>query len=143
MAAFSATQVSERQAILVGVKGAPLNIAKICRDLVAKDLGEAGWNKFLEKAQTRFDEWSFEYGTFDKKRFLDDKLITLAPRVTSGKGEALREFCSWLALYDQYQEQLPRYIREIREEDKEWITSQLSRFDWNSAAQKIKEKASR
>lgn len=142
--AWTATEIREPRAIKAATtRDTPLNIALVCRELITKDMGEAGWKSFKDKAQNRFDEWAFEYNIFDKKRFLDDKLLTLAPKITSGKGDALREFCAWLAMYDHYQEQLPRYIRDIREEDKEWISNTIANFDWNTAAQQVKEKAAR
>ncbi len=118
-----------------------LNIAEITYKLVLEDMGESEWLEFVNKARTRFGHWSTEFDNNNMKQFLDDRLLALAPRVTSGKGAALCEFCQWLALYHLFGELPPSYIRDIPDRDKEWIQEILSKFDWNSAAKQIRAKA--
>ncbi|HYF49313.1 MAG TPA: hypothetical protein VEJ63_07905 [Planctomycetota bacterium] len=120
-----------------------LNIAEITHDLVTRDMGNDEWHKFVQKVHNRFEDWSREFDNGNLKQFLDDRLIALAPTVTNGKGETLREFCRWLALYKVFSEPLPRYIRDISDEDKLWIKNTLADFDWEGAALKIKENAKR
>jgi len=116
-----------------------LNIAVITYNLVTHDMGHAEWDTFVKKVQARFKDWSHEYDNNNMKQFLDDRLIELAPSVTSGKGKSLKEFCQWLALYNVYSEQLPSYIRDIPDDDKRWIQTELADFNWNRTALKIKE----
>jgi hypothetical protein len=117
-----------------------LNVSQICYEKVFKDLGEAEWNKFVMKAQNRYKDWSREYDISDVKRFLDDKLIQLAPGVVSGKGSKLKEFACWLALYDFFYEPVPQYISEIDEEERRVFRKELQDFDWDRCALLIKEK---
>lgn len=119
----------------------PLDISHITFSLITRDMGESEWQKFVKKVQVRFNDWSQEYDNNNVKQFLDDRLIALAPGVQSGKGAALREFCQWLALYKVFSEQIPRYIRDLSEDDKRWIRDELQDFDWNRVALKIKENA--
>ena len=121
----------------------PINIAEVCHKLIVEHMGKPGWESFVLKAQKRYSDYAREYDVSDIKRFLDDKLLQLAPSVKSGKGAALREFVSWLALYDFFAEPLPGYIRDIAEEDKAWIADQLQDFNWERVAQNIKEKSSK
>jgi hypothetical protein len=132
---------NEQPVIDIIVEEPELNISEITYNLVTKDMGDVEWQKFVTGAKSRFNSWAEEYDSTNLKRFLDDRLITLAPRVTSGKGEHLKEFCKWLALYNVFVEPLPRYIRDISSEDKKWIERELSDFNWDRCAQKIKEKA--
>jgi hypothetical protein len=119
----------------------PLDISHITFNLITKDMGESEWQKFVSKVELRFKDWSREYDNNNRKQFLDDRLIALATGVQSGKGPALREFCQWLALYKVFAEPIPRYIRDLSEEDKRWIRDELQDFDWNRVALKIKENA--
>jgi hypothetical protein len=133
--------VKEEQPIEVSAPAshAELNIAVITYDLVTRDMGQAEWDSFVKKVQSRFQDWSHEYDNNNLKQFLDDRLLELAPSVTSGKGHSLKEFCKWIALYNVYSEQLPRYIRDVPDSDKLWIQRELADFDWNRTALKIKE----
>jgi hypothetical protein len=141
VAVETSVRTKDAPVIQATVEERELNIAEITYNLVTKDLGEAEWKRFVSGAESRFKSWSEEYDSNNMKRFLDDRLIVLAPRVTSGKGEHLKEFCKWLALYNVFYEQLPRYIRDISSEDKKWIANELADFNWDRCAQKIKEKA--
>jgi len=96
-----------------------LNIAEITHDLITREMGEPEFKMFVQKVNKRFKDWSHEYDNNNLKQFLDDRLIALAPTVTSGKGKALRDFCQWLALYRVFSEPLPRYIQDISDEDKQ------------------------
>jgi hypothetical protein len=118
-----------------------LDIAAITHSLVLQDIGDEAWTSFVSKARKRFEEWSREYDNNNVKQFLDDKLLALAPGVKSGKGARLREFCKWMALYNEFSEPLPHYISDISDDDKRWIANVLSDFDWDRAALTIKEKA--
>jgi len=138
-AAF-AVEEKKHEPILVSVAAAPIDIAEVCHRLVSQDMGEKVWHAFIQKAQSRFKDFSREYDTADIKRFLDDRLLQLAPGVKSGKGSSVKEFCSWLALYDLFSEPIPRYIQEISQTDKAWIAEQLADFNWERTAMRIKEK---
>jgi hypothetical protein len=135
------TDGKEEQTIEVSAPASrgELNIAVITYDLVTRDMGQAEWDSFVKKVQSRFRDWSQEYDNNNLKQFLDDRLLELAPSVTSGKGHSLKEFCKWIALYNVYSEQLPRYIRDVPDSDKLWIQRELADFDWNRTALKIKE----
>jgi len=143
--AASASETKDQQVIEISVQsdGEELNIAEITHDLITREMGETEFQKFVAKTNERFKDWSREFDNGNLKQFLDDRLIAMAPTVTSGKGEALRNFCQWLALYRVHSEPLPRYIREISDEDKLWIKTVLADFDWDGAALKIKENAKR
>jgi hypothetical protein len=117
-----------------------LNVSQICFQKVHKDLGEAEWNKFVLKAQNRYKDWSKEFDVYDVKRFLDDKVMQLAPGVVSGKGAKLKEFACWVALYDFFLEPLPSYIGELSEDDRRTFHKELQDFDWDRCALIIKEK---
>jgi hypothetical protein len=121
---------------------AELNIAEVSYNIVVEDMGVQDWNLFVKSAEKRFNEWSEENNnTSNVKRFLDDQLIILAPRVTSGNANNLKDFCKWLALYNVFSEPLPRYIRDIKNADKKWIQAELADFNWARSAQRIKERA--
>jgi hypothetical protein len=117
-----------------------LNVAQICFQKVHKDLGESEWNKFVMKAQNRYKDWSTEFDVHDVKRFLDDRLMQLAPGVVSGKGAKLKEFACWVALYDFFVEPLPSYIGELSEDDRRTFHNELQNFDWDRCALIIKGK---
>ncbi|HYG75602.1 MAG TPA: hypothetical protein VEK08_11415 [Planctomycetota bacterium] len=132
------------EAIPVSVKpqasAEAVDIAAVCHKVISAQMGEKDWHAFVLKAQARFKDWSREYDTSDVKRFLDDKLLQLAPSVQSGKGTAVRDFCSWLALYDFFYEPVPKYIDDIGRDDKAWIAEQLSDLDWDRIASRIRER---
>ena len=140
LGASASETATENQSVAVVIPE-KLNVAKLSHSLLIRDMGDAAWTDFVSKTRSRYKEWSREYDNDNVKHFLDDKLITLAPRVTSGKGASLREFCKWMALYDVFSEPLPHYISDISEKDKRWIMNELSDFDWDRAALRIKEKA--
>ena len=145
LAAQAASEKEKPAAILVvhkpvGNDAPVMNVAQICYEKVYKDLGEAEWNKFVLKAENRFQDWSREFDVHDIKRFLDDKLMQLAPGVVSGKGAKLKEFACWVALYNFFAEPVPSYIGDLSEDDRRTFHKELQDFDWNRMAEIIKEK---
>ncbi len=126
--------------ILCAEEPEELNISEITFNICTQDMG-AEWQKFVDTSKQRFKSWSIEYDNSSMKQFLDDRLIALAPKVISGKGVDLKEFCKFLALYHVFCEQVPSYIRRINAEDRKWIQQELVDFNWDSCAKKIAEKA--
>jgi hypothetical protein len=117
-----------------------MDVAKAAYQAVHREIGDIEWSKFVIKAQRRYSDYAKDYDNCDIKRFLDDKLIMLAPGVISGKGEKLREFAHWLALYDFFAEPVPHYIADIPEQDRADFEREMQKLDWDRMAKMIKEK---
>jgi len=113
---------------------------QIAYDITIKDLKPEEWNKFCKKAKDRYEQWSKDnQGSGDLNQFLNDKLLEIAPSVKGGKIEALKKFVYWLALYQQYNQLPPEYIREVKPEYRDQLDTLLQNFQWETLANMIKD----
>jgi hypothetical protein len=135
-----AIEESAPAAIHIQHESKPMDVARAAYEAVHREIGDIEWSKFVIKAQRRYNDFAKDYDTCDIKRFLDDKLIMLAPGVISGKGERLREFAHWLALYDFFAEPVPHYIADLSDQDRADFEREMQKLDWARMAKMIKEK---
>ena len=97
------------------------------------------WKTFLKKTQSRFETWEHDNQTGDMNQFLNDKLLEIAPSVKGGDVKALKKFVFWLALYYEFKQLPPSYIREVKPEYRKEIDQFMSDLNWERAAEIIKD----
>ena len=114
------------------------DMVEIAYDLMQKEMKPDEWKSYVKNANSRFESWCHDYPDGDIKRYLDDKLLELAPSVLSGSVKALKRMVFWVALYKEYKEPAPAYIREISEKYRKDMDEELANFSWERAAEKIK-----
>ena len=87
------------------------------------------------EANSRFKTWSSSHDdSTDRGLFLNDKLIELtAPKDV----QTLKRVICWLALYEFYQEPLPKVVAQLSEADKRLYLDDLAKierdFTWEKA----------
>jgi hypothetical protein len=124
-------------AILSGALQAQ-DIAQVAYDLTQKDMKPEEFREHVRKATVYFQRWSQDFPDGSMKRFLDDKLLAIAPSVTGGDVKALKKLVYWASLYKEFQEPMPAYIRDIATRYERELEAELKDFSWERIANKIK-----
>ncbi|MCZ7648481.1 MAG: hypothetical protein M5U26_25010 [Planctomycetota bacterium] len=106
-------------------------------NMMRTDLDERAWRAYVAKALDHFETWSRDNPTGNFKRYLDDKLLERAPGVLSGKIENLQSFIYWLALYAEYREPPPWYIRMMARKHGREFENLLADFSWEKFSAQI------
>jgi len=112
---------------------------EIAYDVAQKEMKPEEWKTFLKKTQSRFETWEHDNQTGDMNQFLNDKLLEIAPSVKGGDVKALKKFVFWLALYYEFKQLPPSYIREVKPEYRKEIDQFMSDLNWERAAEIIKD----
>jgi hypothetical protein len=113
-------------------------IVDIAFELMQKELKTDEWKTFVKKTTRTFEEWSNDNPDGSLKRFLDDRLLTIASGVTGGNVKALKKMVIWISLYREFGEPVPEYIREVGTECEADVEQAMNDFTWEKAAEKIK-----
>jgi hypothetical protein len=119
-------------------EGTPRRMEEIAHDLITRDMKPDEWQQFVKKTAKSYESWINDYPDGNLKRFLDDKLLEIAPGVLGGSAKALKKMCAWVALYLEFREPPPSYISDISEKYRADIEDEMKDFSWERAAQKIK-----
>jgi len=112
--------------------------AELGYELTQKELKPGEWEAFLKKVKGNYETWANDTQIGSMKRYLDDKLIEIGPGVLGGNVKSLKKFAQWLALYKEFGEPVPRYVSEAFEKYNAEIEEVMSKFTWELAAERIK-----
>jgi hypothetical protein len=112
---------------------------EIAYNITQKEMKSEEWKAFLKKTKDRFATWESDNHGGDINQFLNDKLLEIAPSVKGGNIKALKNFVFWLALYHEFKQLPPEYIREVKPEYRQEIEGFLNDMNWERAAQMIKD----
>ncbi len=123
--------------------GATTDIADVAYKIVLRDISQAEWKAYVADTQSRFRTWSNDNpsGKGNLKRFLDDKLLTRAMGVPSGKIESLKNFMYWMALYREFKEPPPWYIRYMAHKHGDKFAALLDDFSWQKFSEMVVKKS--
>lgn len=99
------------------------------------------WADFQRDAESRFETWKINNHFGSRKNFLDDKLLTTATGVPSGKVETLKRFMFYLALYKIHREPPPWYIRHMAQRHGQEFLDLLQDFSWEDLAKRVRKKS--
>ncbi|MBE7464796.1 MAG: hypothetical protein HS116_15075 [Planctomycetes bacterium] len=125
------------------VAGGEYDVPGIAYGMMRHDLDDARWSAFCTANLKWFETWQRDNPSGNFKRFLDDKLLERAPGVLSGKTENLQKFIYWLALYHEFREPPPWYIRLMARKHGAEFADLLDDFSWDRFAARVQGKAER
>jgi hypothetical protein len=114
------------------------DIVDIACELSSKEMKPAEWNQYVKSANAKFQTWISDNPDGNIKRYLDDKLIEIAPAVIGGNVKALKKMTLWTALYREFNEPAPEYLQEIATKYQKDLDEVLVDFTWEKAAERIK-----
>ncbi len=116
------------------------DLPTIAYDIMRKDLSEEQWKGYVKKALARYEEWGEENNGRDIKVFLDDRLLQYGVAARTGKIESLKTFVHFLALYKEWREPPPKYIRDVADKNRQDLDNLLAEFTWEKASELTKKK---
>ncbi|HYG75292.1 MAG TPA: hypothetical protein VEK08_09850 [Planctomycetota bacterium] len=129
--------------LIVGTFAVPASasskeVSEIAYEIARKEMSEANWKSHVRKARQNFETWSNDNNDGSMKRYLDDKLVQIAPAALSGDVKDLKRLVFWIALYVEFGEQQHSRLQEVALTHGEDFEEVLADFSWERAAQKIK-----
>jgi len=109
-----------------------------------KKLGCAYWKDFVKRTNDRFEDWQHDNPSGNRNIFLNDNLLIAANgMISSSEKRDIQRFLCWLALYAEWEQELPGYIRDAEEKHKDAIAAAMKDFTWEKAVKTLKEKKPR
>ncbi|HYF47851.1 MAG TPA: hypothetical protein VEJ63_00480 [Planctomycetota bacterium] len=113
-------------------------IAEIAFELAQKEMKGDEWKKYVQSTHKKFETWSMDNGDAPMKRYLDDKLVEMAPGVLNGNVKALKKMVMWVALYKEFDEPAHSQLEELAFTHKSDFDELLKDFSWERFAEAIK-----
>jgi len=114
------------------------DLVQAAYDIARKDLSDEDWKKYIRKTDSSYETWQNDTPDGDLNRYLNDKLIEIAPSVRNGEIKALKRAMYWLALYKHYECQPPWYVRDVATQYRRALNALLRDFSWERASELIK-----
>jgi len=114
------------------------DIVDIAFELKDKEMKADEWQKFVKTTKSKYESWVNDYQDGNLKRYLDDKLLEIAPSVMGGNVKALKKMTFWVALYREFDEPPPGYLAEVATKYQKDLDEALKDFTWERAAEMIK-----
>jgi len=113
------------------------DIPEVAREISRKDFNHEAWRDYVRGSDERFETWMGDNPSGCRKRFLDDNLLIRALGVPSGEIPNLKRFIHWLALYKEYHEPPPWYIRLLAKQHGPKFAGLLKDFSWEKFSNMI------
>jgi hypothetical protein len=114
------------------------DIVDIAFELKDKEMKAEEWQDFVKATKTKYETWVNDYEDGNLKRYLDDKLLQIAPGVMGGNVKALKNMTFWVALYREFNEPPPNYLAEVSVKYQKELDDALKDFSWERTAEMIK-----
>jgi len=155
MAAFSAALSSayaqEREAYMSSLSPAPapehvalnidepLDASDVAYEVTMSWVKRDEWQAKVKSVRGKFEDWE-AYNDGDIGRYLNDRMICVAMGCAGGKIESLKNAFAFLALYKEFNQQVPSLVEKIFREHRESLLKLFGEFTWERASEYIKNK---
>jgi hypothetical protein len=116
------------------------DLADAAHQITRKEMKAEEYKKYVSDTKKKFETWSTDNGDGSMKRYLDDKLVEIAPGAMNGNVKALKKLVFWIALYKEFGEPAHSQVGEVSINYQEDIEGLLKDFSWEKAAAAIKER---
>jgi hypothetical protein len=117
----------------------PLDPSEVAYDLTMSWMKSDEWKKKVKTFKSRFDDWEASTDG-DMARYLNDRLICVALGCASGKIESLKDGFAYLALYKEFNQQVPSLVEKIFREHRQSLLKLFAEFTWERASEYVKNK---
>jgi len=112
--------------------------AEMGYELTQKEMKPEEWTAFVKKAKSSYADWANDNSIGNLNRYLNDKLLEVGPGALSGNVKSLKKFAAWVALYKEFDEPVPSYLREAMQTYSRDVDEVMTDFTWEKAAERIK-----
>lgn len=117
----------------------PIEPSEVAYDLTMSWMKEDEWKTKVRTFKSRYADWEASTDG-DMARYLNDRLICVAMGCASGKVESLKDGFAYLALYKEFNQQVPSLIEKIFREHRESLLKLFTEFTWERASEYVKNK---
>jgi hypothetical protein len=121
-----------------GAAAQALEIAEVAHEIALKEMKPAEWSSYVATHRRKYQTWSESNNDGSIKRYLDDKLVEIAPGALKGNVNALKKLVFWVALYKEFDEPPHRQLDEVAATHEKELEDLLKDFSWEKAAASIK-----
>gem|GEM_PF-4178478 len=119
------------------------DLCGIAYEITQKDMSQSQWNGYVQKANSAYTEWCNDNPSGDRKKFLDSRLLQMAPGFLSGNVPEVKKAVYWISLYREYNEPLPSYVNKDMDRYSVLLTEAMKNFSWERAALIIRNRKQR
>jgi hypothetical protein len=117
----------------------PLDPSQVAYELTMSWMKSDEWKKKVKTFKSRFDDWEASTDG-DMARYLNDRLICVAMGCASGKVESLKDGFAYLALYREFNQQVPGVVEKIFRDHRQSLLKLFAEFTWERASDYVKNK---
>jgi hypothetical protein len=116
-----------------------LDASSMSYELTRSFMTKEQWDEQVAAFRKKFEDWEKD-NEGDVGRYLNDRFLLVALGAISGEVEKIKRALVWLALYKEFNQQVPGVVTVAVTKHRESLTRLFRDFTWDKASLYIKNK---